>query len=163
MSTLQKYDTALAKRRKREDEDCGREYHRSISIYDINNALIEKHLPLSDDIHGPYKMMPPELSHTSGSGLIMYIFESLRTQLGGGKDRDEIDYEHLVISNLIKRQSERDFSHGSMRNGLIDVNKCQSSERKGSLFRLMCIAHTSHGCLVIQRSWDCLMAKRKNY
>jgi hypothetical protein len=97
-------------------------------------------------------MMPPELLHTSGSGLIMYMFESLRTQLGGGKDRDEIDNLHIVISNLIKRQSERDFPWGSMINGLIDGTKCQSSERKGNLFILMCITHTTKGHLVMQRS-----------
>jgi hypothetical protein len=55
-------------------------------MYDIRNALTEKSLPLSDNIHEPYKMMPPELLHTSGSGLIMYMFESLRDQMGGGKD-----------------------------------------------------------------------------
>ncbi len=37
-------------------------------MYDIKNALTEKSLPLSDNIHGPYKMMLPELLHTSGSG-----------------------------------------------------------------------------------------------
>jgi hypothetical protein len=37
------------------------------------NALTEKRLPLSDNIHGPYKMIPPELLHTSGSGLIIYV------------------------------------------------------------------------------------------
>ncbi len=88
---------------------------------------MERYLPLSDDIHGPYKMMPPEFLHTSGSGLIMYMFESLRTQLGKGKDRDEIDHQHIVIFNLINRQSKQDFLRGSMRNGLIDGNKCQSS------------------------------------
>jgi hypothetical protein len=41
-----------------------------------------------------------------------------------------------------------------MRNGLIDGTKCQSSERKGNLFILMCIAHTSKGKLVMQRSID---------
>ncbi len=60
--------------------------YRSISMYDIRNALTEKILQLSDNIYGPYKMMPPELLHTSGSGLIMYMFESLRDQMGGGKD-----------------------------------------------------------------------------
>jgi hypothetical protein len=54
-------------------------------------------------------MMPPELRHTSGSGLIMYMFESLRDQMGGGKDRGLIDRQHTLISNLIKRHSERDF------------------------------------------------------
>jgi hypothetical protein len=57
-------------------------------MYDIKNALTEKSLPLSANIHGPYKMMNPELLHISGSGLIMYMFESLREQMGDGKDRD---------------------------------------------------------------------------
>jgi hypothetical protein len=38
-----------------------------------------------------------------------------------------------------------------MRNGLIDGTKCQSSEQKGNLFRLLCIAHTSSGCSVLKR------------
>jgi hypothetical protein len=78
-------------------------------MYDIKNALTEKSLPLSDNIHGLYKMMPLELLHTSGSGLIMYMFESLREQMGGGKGRDLIDRQHILISNLIKRQYESDF------------------------------------------------------
>ncbi len=98
-------------------------------MYDIRNALTEKILPLSDNIHGPYKMMPPELLHTSGDcGLIMYMFESLRDQIGCGKDRDLIDRQHIQISNLIKRQSEHYFPRGSIRNGLNDGTKCQSSE-----------------------------------
>ncbi len=78
--------------------------------------------------------MLPELLHTSGSGLIMYMFESFREQMGGGKDRDLIDKQHILISNLIKRQSECDFPQGSMRNGLIDGTKCQSSKQKGNSF-----------------------------
>ncbi len=79
-------------------------------------------------------MMPPELLHTSGSGLIMYMFESLREQMRGGKDRDLIDRQHILILNPIKRQSERDFPQESMRNSLIDGTKCQSSKQKGNLF-----------------------------
>ncbi len=75
----------LAKKRKRDNEDAGIEYYQSMSMYDIKNALTEKSLPLSDNIHGLSKLMPPELVHTSGSGLIMYMFESLRDQMGGGK------------------------------------------------------------------------------
>ena len=140
-----------AKRRKRNDDDRGKEYYQSRSMYDIRNALVDKNLPLSDRIHGLYKLFPPELLHTSGSGLIMYMFESLRYQIGGGQDRDVIDQLHVDISNIIKRQSERDFPRGSMRNGLIDGTKCQSSERKGNLFRLLCIAHTSRGSSVLKR------------
>jgi hypothetical protein len=95
-------------------------------------------------------MMPPELLHTSGSGLIMYMFESLRYHLGGGIDRDYIDQEHVVVNNMIKRQSKLDFSHGLMWNGLIDGTKRQSSERKGNLFRLFCIAHRTKARLVLK-------------
>jgi hypothetical protein len=97
-------------------------------------------------------MIPPELLHTSGSGLIMYMLESLRDQMGGGKEREFIDQQHIQISSLIKIQSERDFTRGSMRNGLIDGTKCQSSEQKGNLFRLLCIAHTTNGSCVMNRS-----------
>ncbi len=94
-------------------------------------------------MHGPFRMMPPELLHTSGSGLIIYMFESLRVQLGGGIHRDTIDQDHVAINTIIRQQSERDFPRASMQNGLIDGTKCQSSERKGNLFRLLCIAHRS--------------------
>jgi hypothetical protein len=62
---------------------------------DIRNELTKKSLPLSDNIHGPYTMMPPELLHTSCSGLIVYMFESHRDQMGGGKDR-----ETSLINNI---------------------------------------------------------------
>jgi hypothetical protein len=130
-------DFKFAKKRKREDEDAGIEYYQSISTYDIQNALTGKGLPLSDNIHGEYKMMPPELLHTSGSGLIMYMFESIMDQMGCGKDKDFIDKQHIQISNLIKRQSEQNFPTGSMINGLIDGTKCQPSEQKGNLFLMI--------------------------
>ncbi len=78
------------------------------------------------------------------------MFESLRYQLGGETDRDYIDQEHVVVNNMIKRQSERDFPRGLMRNGLIDGTKCQSSERKGNLFRLLCIGHRTKARLVLK-------------
>jgi hypothetical protein len=56
------------------------------------------------------------------------MFESLRLQLGGSIDQDYIDQEHVVVSNIIQRQSERDFPRGLMRNGLIDGTKIQSSK-----------------------------------
>ena len=52
---------ATKKRRKELDEDNGAEFFRNISTYDIDNALHDDHLPLSDNIHGPYKMMPPDI------------------------------------------------------------------------------------------------------
>jgi hypothetical protein len=70
----------------------------------------------------------------------MYMFESLKDQMGGGKDRDFIDQQHIQISRLIKSQSERDFPRGSMRNGLIDGTKYQSSEKR-EILSDYCILH----------------------
>jgi hypothetical protein len=91
-------------------------------------------MPLSDNVHRPFRMMPPKLLHTSGSGLIKYMYESLRLHLGGSIDQDYIDLEHVVVSNIFQRQSERDFPCGLMCNGFTDDRKIQSSKRKGNLF-----------------------------
>ena len=103
-------------------------------MYNIKNAFLERFIPLSDNIHGPFRMMPPVLLHTSGSGLIIYMFKSLRYHLGGGSNRDYIDQEHVVVKNMIKRQSKHDFPRGLMGNGLIDGTECQSIEQKGTYF-----------------------------
>ncbi len=127
-------DIKEMKRRKRNDNDGEIQYFKSVLMYDIKNAFFERFIPLLDNVHGPFRMMPPELLHTSGSELIMYMFESLRYHLGGGIDCDYIDQDHVVVNNMKKRQSKRDFSLGLMQNGLIDGTKCQSSEPKGNLF-----------------------------
>jgi hypothetical protein len=123
-----------------------------VSHYDIKNAFLERFMLLSNNVHGPFRMMPPELLHTSGSGLIMYMSKSLRLQLGGGIDQDYIDQELIVVSNIIQRQSERDFPRGSMHNGLIDSTKSQSSERKGNLFQFLCIAHRTKAKTILKNS-----------
>jgi hypothetical protein len=129
----------VAERLKRENVDKELLQLKRMSRYDIKNALIDKNMPLSDNIHGPYCMMPPELFHTSGSGLIKYMFESLQIQIGGGRIRDDLDKLHVQIFLSIQRQSERDFP------GIIDGTKCQSEVRKGNLFHLLCIANTTKG------------------
>jgi hypothetical protein len=102
--------------------------------YDIDNAFLDSDLPLSDILHGPNRMMPPELLHTGAQGVIMYMIDSLRIQIGCGMARDNIDKQHILIAVVMKRQSERDFPRGATWNGLIDGTKCQAKERKGNLF-----------------------------
>ncbi len=80
------------------------------------------------------------------------MFESPRVQLGGGIDRDTIDQDHVAVNTIIRRQNDRDFPRASMQNGLIDGTKCQSSKRKGNLFRLLCIAHRSRAQRVLQKA-----------
>jgi hypothetical protein len=73
-------------------------------------------------------------------------------QFGSGKDRDDIDKQHIQISMIIKRQSEQHFPRGAMRNGLIDGTKCQSEERKGNFFLLLCIANRTEGSRKFQKA-----------
>ena len=99
-------------------------------------------MPLSDTNHGPLAMMPPELMHASMAGMLKYIFQSMQLYIGSTKLRDEIDKMHVRMLLDVKRQSDRDFPRGSMRNGIIDDTKCQAEERKGNLFLLLCIGST---------------------
>ncbi len=141
----------LAKRIKVNNERKGQDYFKLISHYDIVNALRDKYIPSSDDCHGPYRMMPLKLLHMSGSCLLLYMFESLQFQIGCDKDRDEIDKYHILISLIIRHQSEHDFPHGAMRNGLIDRGKCHTEERRGNLFLLLCIAQMLEGSEILQK------------
>ena len=54
-------DMRKAKRRKTkatiEAEKIG--IYQQMSKYDVRNALMDKTIPLSDTIHGPYRIMPP--------------------------------------------------------------------------------------------------------
>ena len=82
----------------RRDRTSGLELFQSISWYPIVNALLQPGLPLSDDIYGPFRMTPPELLHTSGAGLILYIFKSLAERLGCGIYRNELDEWHVMCT-----------------------------------------------------------------
>ena len=124
-------DVNEAKRWKCVDIDERKNYFKSMSWYDIRVELLEKHLPLSDHIHGPFKMMPPELLHTSGSGLIMYMFELLRHQLGGGNDRHFIDQEHNIISNIITRQSDGTIQEDRRKMGSLMEQSVSHLNKKG--------------------------------
>ena len=135
-----------AKRELRNNEAVGMIRFKQISRHPIKNALTIKYMPLSDMHHGPSAMMPPELLHASMAGIIKYMFQSMQWYIGESKLRDEVDKLHIHVFFDIRRQSDRDFPRGSIRNGIIDDTKCQSEERKGNLFLLLCIASTTMGC-----------------
>jgi hypothetical protein len=89
----------------RNNKEEGMIYFKSISKHPINNALLQHSLPLSDEVHGPFGMTPPEALHTFDSGLTMYMFESLQNQLGAGRSRVELDMQHVRLYDIIHRQN----------------------------------------------------------
>jgi hypothetical protein len=52
----------------------------------------------------------------------------MQWQIGGGNIRDDVDKLHIRVYMFVKRQSERDFPRGAIRNGIIDGTKRQSEE-----------------------------------
>ncbi len=72
--------------RKQHDNDGGKQYFKSVSRYNIKIAFLQGFMPLSNNVHGPFRMMLPELLHMSGSELNKYMFEFLCLHLGGGID-----------------------------------------------------------------------------
>ena len=98
-------------------------------------------------------MTPPELLHVSGSGLIMYMFKTLANEMTD-KDKSSLDELHQDLTLESLWQSDKDFPIGSVRNGIVDGTKCQSSERRGNLFRLACIAQTTSGAAALKSVWE---------
>ena len=152
------------------DDKMGKAAFKLISKHYIYNAFVDPKLPLSDLVHGPYRMTPPELLHTSSSGLIQNMLESLQLQMGKTKARHRLDQLHVRLFNVIRRQSERDYPRGAIRNGIIDSTRSQSSERRGNFFMLMCIAHTVEGKHILskqlglgRRHWKRWINFLKNY
>ncbi len=73
----------------KQDATLGKEICWAMSKHNINNVILDAALPLSNQIRRAMKMMPPEMLQTSGSGLIMYIFESLIDTLKLGVERHQ--------------------------------------------------------------------------
>ena len=91
-----------AKRLKINNENKRAELLRNMSRYDIDNAFLDSDLPLSDIVHGPNRLMPPELLHAVAQGIVMYIFESLWMQIGCGIARDNINKQHIQMTEVMK-------------------------------------------------------------
>ena len=112
----------------------------------IENAFMNPNLPLSDLLHGCYRMFPPEVLHTLDEGTSMYMIESLKLtigDIGAGKAlKNDIEHLHHTIHHEIKRNSERDFPRGSSRNGVLANTLVTATERRGNMFRLLCVCHT---------------------
>jgi hypothetical protein len=120
---------------------------------DMSVALVVFLDKTHTDLHGALSLTPVIFTLT-----LFNRASRMNPNFGGHWDTfliypmEKADQVHIDISNIIWRQSERDFPRGSMRNGLINGTKCQSSERKGNLFQLLCIAHTSSRGSVLKRS-----------
>lgn len=125
-----------------------------MSRHCVHNALYQSKLPLSDMVHGANRMCPPESLHVMDAGITMYMQESLESRISKGRSMAELDSLQNRMFHAIRRSSERDFPRGTTRSGIVGTTRCQSSERKGNLFLLLCVAHTADGRLILQFELD---------
>ena len=109
---------------------------KSWSKDDIVNAFMHPHLPLSDQIHGVFRMTPPKRLHTTQEGVTKHIMDSLRVTVGDTGDRkkfvSDIDNLDTTLHCDLKRNSERDLPVGSVRNGVLKNSLVTASERRGN-------------------------------
>ena len=49
---------------------------KDISKHDIDNAFMRPGVALSDQDHGIYRMLPPELLHTTQEGITKYVIST---------------------------------------------------------------------------------------
>ena len=125
----------------------------SISKHTIHNAF--DGIPLSDLTSGIAGIVPAEMLHVSGNGIIKYQFQAVHDLIGpkdsnkNKQDRFDILHQHLVQDG--SRQSERNFPRSSVRNGITDGTKMSATERVGNLFVLLCMMYTTSGKKILHR------------
>ena len=71
-----------------------------ISKHDITNALTEDHMPLSDGVHGPYKMAPPKLLHVLGNGVVKYVVREVANLLQPAQQVPAEELHQKMISQM---------------------------------------------------------------
>ncbi len=94
-----------------------------------------------------FKMTPLERLHTTSEGLTKYMIDSLRNTIGdlgdGKKLMTKIENLHHTLHFDLKRNSERDIPRGSARNGALKNTLVSTTERRGNMFRVLCLCHTA--------------------
>jgi hypothetical protein len=123
---------------------------KEFSKNNIVNAFMHEDLPLSDQLHGIYRMTPPERLHITSEGLTKYMIDSLCNTIGddgdGKKLLTKIENLHCTLHIDLKRNSERDFPRGSARNSALKNTIVSTTEHHGNMFLLLCLCHTDAVC-----------------
>ena len=120
---------------------------KEISKHPIINAFMEAGVPLSDWVHGIYRMLPPEKLHTTDEGITEHMISALSKMIGdnaeGTRIWEAVDSVHHTIQRAASRNSERDFPRDLNRNGFLKNTLVNANERRGNMFLFLCICHTS--------------------
>ena len=149
--TQQHVDNAREKSEKAKSKTDKKQAWKDISKHDIVNAWMDVGVPLSDIVYGIYRMVPPELLHTTSEGITEYIIADFGKTLisrkyvkNGSEIAEEIEHVHQMMHSSKKRNSERDLPPSASRTGLLKNTLVNAVERRGNLNLLLCMTYTDH-------------------
>ena len=118
-----------------------------ICKHPIKNAFSD--LPLSDVDHGILGITPPECLHVFGVGIYKYAIEAIHDIIGENdsykKEKESMDILFQHVAKVHGRQSDRDYPRWSNRFGINDKTRLTGTERRGNIFILIMVLHTSKG------------------
>ena len=125
----------------------------TISKHNIRSCFAD--LPLSDEHYGIMGITPPECLHVFGVGLYKYAIEAVHDIIGlNGTNKKVKEQMDILFQNVAKshgRQSDRDFPRWSNRFGINDKSRLTGTERRGNVFILLTVLHTSKGAEIMER------------
>ena len=83
----------------------------------------EKGVPLADMIHGINLITPPEMLHTVGVGIAVYIIGVIKEGLSN-TTRTELDFLFIDIYHDLKRNCDHDYYESSLHKGATQQMNC---------------------------------------
>ena len=93
--------------------------------------------------------LPLEVLHVFGNGISKYQIEVFNQIIGiddsNKAGKDKFDGLHPAIAESVDRQSDRSMPRHSTRNGVLDKTKMTANERRGNLFLILVVLHTTEG------------------
>jgi hypothetical protein len=95
-------------------------------------------------IHGINMITPPELLHTVGAGLAVYIITIIKDSLND-VTRSELDTLYIQVYHDLKINCDHDYYECSLHKGATETVKQSASENIGHLLALAALCMTDAG------------------
>ncbi len=125
---------------------------KQISRHGIDTVW-EKGVPLADMIHGINLITPPEMLHTVGVGIAVYIIGVIKDCLSNNI-RTELDFLFIDIYHDLKRNCDHDYYESSLHKGATETVKQGALENIGHILAFAALCSTEAGINLLDDKID---------
>ena len=132
--------------------NAARELMKQISRHGVDTVW-EKGVPLADMIHGVNLITPPEMLHTVGVGIAVYIIAVIKDCLSDST-RTELDFLYIDLYHDLKRNCDHDYYESSLHKGATETVKQGALENIGHLLSLAALCSTDAGINLLDEKID---------